>query len=140
MSMLRTAGITALKRALMAGTPVIAIDSWEEDQVISTLSAVSRSVFQSDKPLTQWDLQAGITAGDLNQPGVTTPEAALEAAARANEPGFFVFRDIVPFLGKPEIQRRIRTVNTAFRGQNRFLFLLGGDIHLPVDVRKDVYL
>ncbi|MBP7634589.1 AAA family ATPase, partial [Candidatus Ozemobacteraceae bacterium] len=85
-------------------------------------------------------LQAGITAGDLNQPGVTTPEAALEAAARANEPGFFVFRDIVPFLGKPEIQRRIRTVNTAFRGQNRFLFLLGGDIHLPVDVRKDVYL
>ncbi|HOT29353.1 MAG TPA: AAA family ATPase [Candidatus Ozemobacteraceae bacterium] len=136
----RTAGITALKRALMAGTPVIAISSWEEEQVIATLAAISRSVFQSDKTLTQWDLQAGLTAGDLNQPGVTTPEAALEAAVRATEPGFFVFRDIIPFLEKPEIQRRLRTVNTAFRGQNRFLFLLGGDIHLPVDVRKDVYL
>lgn len=138
--MLRTAGINALKRALMAGTPVIAINSWEEDQVLSTLSAISHSVFQNDKPLSQWDLQAGLTAGDLNQPGVTTPEAALEAAVRATDPGFFVFRDIVPFLGKPEIQRRIRTVNAVFRGQNRFLFLLGGDIHLPVDVRKDVYL
>ncbi|OQA08327.1 MAG: ATP-dependent zinc metalloprotease FtsH [bacterium ADurb.Bin374] len=138
--MLRTAGITALKRALMAGTPVIAINSWEEDQVISTLAAISRSVFQMDKPLTQWDLQSGLTSGDLSQAGVTTPEAALETAARATETGFFVFRDIVPFLAKPEIQRRIRTVNTAFRGQNRFLFLLGGDIHLPVDVRKDIYL
>lgn len=140
MNTFRSAGITALKRALMAGTPVIAVSSWEEDQVISTLTAISRSVFQSDKPLVQWDLQSGMTCGELSQPGTATPEAALEAALRSTEQGFFVFRDIIPYLNRPEIQRRLRSVSTAFRGQNRFLFLLGGDILLPTDVRKDIYL
>ena len=140
MSTVRAAGITALKRALMAGTPVIAVSSWEEDQVLSTLTAVSHSVFQSDKPLTQWDLQTGITCGEPALPGASTPEAALEAAARATEPGFFVFRDVIPFLGRPDVQRRLRSVAAAFRGQNRFLFLLGGDIQLPIDIRKEVYL
>ncbi|HEY9071718.1 MAG TPA: AAA family ATPase [Candidatus Ozemobacteraceae bacterium] len=140
MSSLRSAGITALKRALVAGTPLIAISSWEEDQVLSTLASISRSVFPSEKPLTEWDLQAGITCGELNQPGTSTPEAALEAVTCSSEPGFFVFRDLVPFLGRPEVQRRLRRVATSFRGQNRFLFLLGGDIHLPPEVRKDIFL
>jgi len=136
----RSASLQALKKALVAGYPIIAIDSYEEDQVLSALASFSKSVYSSDKGLTIWDLQTGIIRNDKSIDPKKDPTAALDSMQEIEGPGFFVCKDIVSYLTSPEIQRRLRNIHLAFRGQNKFLFILGSDIIIPPDLRKDIHL
>jgi AAA+ superfamily predicted ATPase len=136
----RAESILALKRALVAGYPIIAIDAWEEDQVLVALQGLAGSLFGATPAITTWDLQHG-----LQQPGEPAARPAsmleaLDAVAETQEPGFFICNDVVSSLTEPEVQRRLRTIHFAFRGHNRFLFLPGVEVHIPPTLSKDIHL
>ncbi|MFZ2958172.1 MAG: AAA family ATPase [Candidatus Ozemobacteraceae bacterium] len=136
----RAAGLQSIKKALTAGYPVIAIESWEEDQVGAALCALAKSLGQGEKGIQAWDFQYGLTSQETSIEGSSDPAAALDIIINRNEPGFFLFHDLAPLLEKPEIARRIRNIAAAFRGQNRFLFLIGAEMPIPHDLRKEIYL
>lgn len=124
----------------MAGYPIIGIDSFEEDQVVHSLAAMAKSAFQADRPPILWDLESGISGGETPFGSLKEPAAALAAIQKSAEPGFFVFRDLQHFFSNPEVLRGLKNVAQTFRGQNRFLFLLGSEMVLPPELRKDVHL
>ncbi|OIP26273.1 hypothetical protein AUK22_06970 [bacterium CG2_30_54_10] len=129
-----------IKNALIAGYPVIAINTQEEDQTVAALGHFSKSVYGAERSLINWDLKHGLCGGAGDSRQASTPEAALDSVFDYPEPAFFVFRDIASFLGRPEIIRRIRELNFSFRGQNRFVFLLGAEISIPPELGKDIHL
>ncbi len=128
---MRNERVSPIKRALIAGYPVIGVNTWEEDQTVAALAMFARSVYGADRPLIRWDLSHGLTCGENTLDPAPTPEVALERIAAHPEPGFFVLHDMLLALERPEIQRRVRDLGQAFRGQNRFVFLLGSDFRVP---------
>ncbi|MFZ5950416.1 MAG: hypothetical protein ACOYXC_06905, partial [Candidatus Rifleibacteriota bacterium] len=58
---LRQSGIKAMREALTGGYPIIAIETWEEDQTLASLSSFCQSVFQNRGVFQTWDLQNGLT-------------------------------------------------------------------------------
>ena len=136
----RAAGLLEIKKALAAGYPLIAIETWEDEHLRSALEALARSLFQSDQAVASWDCQLGLVVKGKPVEGTIDPLAALDHLAVHSEPGFFVFHDLVPLLGRPDIGRRLRNLAAAFRGQNRFAFILGSEIQIPPDLQKELYL
>lgn len=137
---MRTERVSPIKKALIAGYPVIGINTWEEDQTVAALGLFARSVFGADRPLIRWDLSHGLTCGETVLDPAPTPDLALDKILAHPDPGFFVLHDLQTYLDRPEIQRRIRDLALAFRGQNRFAFLLGPDFRVPPALGKDVFV
>ncbi|MEW6710903.1 MAG: AAA family ATPase [Candidatus Riflebacteria bacterium] len=136
---LRQSGIKAMREALTGGYPIIAIETWEEDQTLASLSSFCQSVFQNRGIFQTWDLQNGLTeSGPTGRP--MTLNEALDHIQTVDKPGFFVFKDLATALSEPETQRRIRNIHFSFRGQNRFLFFTGAEFIIPPEMRKDVLL
>jgi hypothetical protein len=138
----RAESVQALKKSLVAGYPIIGIDSLEEDQVENALTALFRSAFPTEGPAFYlWDLQNGFTGkGPLAGEAITDLLQALDKIYQSAEQGFFICKDVFRFIEKPEVQRRLQNIAQKFRGQHRFLFLLGREIILPVDLRKEIHL
>ncbi|MBF0408480.1 MAG: AAA family ATPase [Candidatus Riflebacteria bacterium] len=136
----RENSVAMVKTALVSGFPIIAIDSWEEEKVESSLVSLSRAVYQNDRDIYRWDAHHGLTCGDtvLEPPG--DPLIALDKIFSMNEQGFFLFKDLASFLPKPDLQRRIKNIACSFRGKRKFLFLTGPEIAIPLEIRKDIHL
>lgn len=136
----RSKGLNELKKALMAGYPVVGVDSLEEDQVDLALSTLFKTAFQTGGVFFTWDLQSGLANKGVPIEGAKGLIGALDLLFSVSEPGFFVFKDVFPFIDDPEVQRRIRNFNQRFQGQKHFLFLIGRDLFLPTDLRKEIHL
>ena len=139
-SQIRQASIKALKSALSGGYPVLAIETWEEESTISTLTAFYNSALKPNGILSVWDLQHGLTDANANTSKQLNAIEALEEIQKVTTPGFFIFKDLSENLLDTEIQRRIKNVYSAFKGQKRFLILLGAKFTLPVELNKDITL
>lgn len=129
-----------VKRAVIAGYPIIGINSWEEDRTIDSLLALSKAVYAKDQPVYVWDIQAGLYQDESIVSGGQSLSSALEKVQDIDEQGFFIFKDSFSFLDDPAIQRRIRKIYQAFRGQGRFLFLIGVEARIPLELQKEVFL
>ncbi|MBI3038676.1 AAA family ATPase [bacterium] len=136
----RSASIVAIKKALVAGYPLVGISSWEEDQVEAALAGLCKSLFNQTPCFFPWDLQNGLTRQGERIESTSKLEDALDWVQKQEGPGFFIFKDVSSFLPNPEVKRRLRNVAETFLGQNRFLFLLGTDFIIPSDFRKDIHL
>lgn len=134
----RQSGIKALKEALTGGYPIIAIETWEEDQTLAALANFCQTVFQNRGTYHTWDLQKGFCEGDDARP--MSLNQALDHIQTIDRPGFFVFKDLNKNLEDPETQRRLRNIHFQFRGLNRFVFFTGSDILIPPELRKDILL
>ncbi|HNV69377.1 MAG TPA: AAA family ATPase [Candidatus Ozemobacteraceae bacterium] len=142
----RTTAVNAIKKALVAGFPVIALVTSEEDQAENAIHSISRMAFAQEGSFQTWDLQQGLR--------VITPEGARPTIdgtigllpaldyllSQPSERGAILFKDLAFFLPQPEVQRRLKAFATQYRGQNRFLFLVGTQILLPVELRQDIHL
>jgi SpoVK/Ycf46/Vps4 family AAA+-type ATPase len=137
---MRTENLKALREALTGGYPIIGIETWEEDQTMVTLSSLCNSAFQGKGKFITWDLQNGLSEDGQPQNASIDLFQALDKVNNVSTPGFFVFKDLYTCLEQPEVQRRLRNIHFAFRGQNRFLFFTGPQILIPPDLRKDILL
>ena len=139
-AIIRQSSIKAIKDVLSGGYPVVAIETWEEESSLTTLSGFFNSAFKGNGSFMVWDLQNG-----LCEPATGTSEPlnaveALEKIQDSEKPGFYIFKDLSEILSDNEIQRRIKNVYSAFRGRNKFLILLGAKFTLPLELNKDITL
>lgn len=140
MSAPRKQDIKSLKEALTGGYPIIAIETWEEDATLTTLQSFFTSVFQGKGSFLTWDLQSGLLDVTTGETTACNAIDALDKVQAHDRTGFFVFKDLNASLSDADIQRRLRNIHFAFRGQNKFLLLTGSGFTIPAELRKDIIL
>lgn len=140
-----------LTQLLKARFPILAIESYEEQRVISEIQVVVQdaSRVRTARAIWTWSATTGLRKSDEPRQTVTrSPEDALDAALRLSDPSVVVFRDLHYVLsqpGRPEysgVVRRLRDMADAFRrGQvPRTVVLLSPMAAVPVELEKDVTL
>lgn len=134
----RQQSISAIKNGLVGGDPLVAIETWEEDQAIIVLQSFAKSAFAEKGCFISWDLQNGLTGTDTSYENDNNICSALEHIENIKEPGFYVFKDLCHFIKDPEVQRRLKSIAKSFRGSNRFLFFTATEILIPNELRKDI--
>ncbi len=131
--------LDALRPALIARHPIIAVDSYEEERVETTLEAVARSRFAKPVPLLTWSITRGLRGPEGAAPKSQSPLAALSAVASARE-GVFLFRDLHRHFDDPAVVRALRELRPRLVGTARLLFLVGPRVELPTELRRDIVL
>ena len=127
-----------LRSAVSGRSPLIYLLSPEEERVMAGLREVAAST--GNPPVVTWSCVQGLE-GETDAAATRDPVQALEAIARRSGPGYFVLKDIAPFLGRPEVVRSLRDAYYSGRGvENRHVFLLAAELVLPDSVQKELYL
>ena len=139
-AIIRQSSIKAIKDVLSGGYPVVAIETWEEESSLTTLSGFFNSAFKGNGSFMVWDLQKGLCEPSTGTSEQLNAIEALEKIQKSEKPGFYIFKDLSEILADNEIQRRIKNVYSAFRGRNKFLILLGAKFTLPLELNKDITL
>ena len=139
-AIIRQSSIKAIKDVLSGGYPVVAIETWEEESSLTTLSGFFNSAFKGNGSFMVWDLQNGLCEPSTGSSEPLSAIEALEKIQESEKPGFYIFKDLSEILSDNEIQRRIKNVYSAFRGRNKFLILLGAKFTLPLELNKDIAL
>jgi hypothetical protein len=91
-------------------------------------------------PVQTWTCVQGLE-GTTDGADTRDPVRAVEAIAQRPGPGYFVFKDLSPFLERPEVARAFRDL--YYRGldaEHRHVFIISPDLVLPETLRKEVYL
>lgn len=139
-AIIRQSSIKAIKDVLSGGYPVVALETWEEESSLATLSGFFNSAFKGNGSFMVWDLQNGLCEPSTGTSEPLNAIEALEKIQNSEKPGFYIFKDLSEILSDNEIQRRIKNVYSAFRGRNKFLILLGAKFTLPLELNKDITL
>jgi SpoVK/Ycf46/Vps4 family AAA+-type ATPase len=140
-----------LTQLLKARFPILAVESHEEQRVVSEIQAVAQDEtrIRTSRAIWMWSATTGLRKPDeLRESGTRTPEDALDAALRLSEPCVVVFRDLHNTLCQPNrpeypgIVRRLRDLAHAYRTGPlpRTAVLLSPTAAIPVDLEKDVTL
>jgi hypothetical protein len=110
---------------LRAGTPLLAIQTDEEDRALDRLSALAR------------DLGRGLHVG----PAETLSDgwqACFDAWLALEEPAIFVAIDLHPLLGDPRFVRALRVMATTLESRDQSLILVAPELAIPRDLEREV--
>ncbi len=116
--------------------PLIAIDTVEEERVLTLLQSVAA---QERMPLFEWSLTRGLTRVD-ETPGLgkmtATPLAMLQHLNGLTVEAIFWLKDLVPHLQDASAARQLREVSQQFGRSRATCLLTGHPIALPPDLEK----
>ncbi len=126
-----------LRSAVAGRSPLVYLLSPEEDRVMAGLRAVAAEI---SVPVVTWTCVQGLE-GEADAAATRDPVRAMEALARRPGAGFFVFKDLAPFIARPEVTRSLRDAYYGSRDtEHRHLFVIGSELVLPESLIKEVYL
>lgn len=115
--------------------PLIYLVTGEERRAVD---AVRRAGAASNTPIATWSLSEGLSDDEPEQePSTRDPAEALEAVGRRREPGLFVFLDLFPHLGRPEVVRKLRDRLPDVVRRRQTLVIVGPELVLPPGLDKD---
>lgn len=148
-----------ISTALRARVPVFAVETHEEDRILSLLKELSvnprfpdaRKPDDATRPVYGWSLTKGITeiASTGSQvmipPDLTDPIPALQwfldwGKTNPDAPAILAMFDPCPAFQKAAYTRLVREAAIALRSRKQNLFLVAPYIDLPTDLRHDVTL
>ncbi|MCX6580314.1 MAG: AAA family ATPase [Candidatus Aminicenantes bacterium] len=126
-----------IKNSVSVGQPIIQVISYEEKRVESHLKTMAE---QLNRPnLIYWDINNGLTRDNQAVQDTREPIKALDYVLKANLPGFFIFRDITPFIrNSPEIVRKFRDAYRKFKNTKSTIFLISPDEYFPDELKKEI--
>ncbi len=138
-----------LENLLKARFPLIYIESYEEQRVLSEITAVisDKDRLRTPRKLMIWSATEGLAAPGSQ--GTTNSKSAADALAIAQgttEPTVFVFKDLHTLFGdngKPADQmviRRLRDIAHSFKNGSSLLTLIivAPVLKLPTDLDKEI--
>lgn len=126
-----------IKNSVSVGQPIIQIVSYEEKRVESHLKTMAEQLSRPN--IIYWDINNGLTKDNQVIQDTREPLKALDYVLKANLPGFFIFRDIVPFIkNSPEIIRKFREAYRKFKNTKSNIFLISPDEYFPIELKKEI--
>ena len=137
--------------AFKARVPVLYVESFEEQRVLSEVTAVAgdSARVRTPRKVVTWSATQGLCeVGGEVRAGTQDAAKALGFLLRATEPTVFVFRDLHAALGDgqrppdPVVVRLLRDVAASFKQGDvaRALVLVSPVLRIPPELEKDVSL
>jgi hypothetical protein len=126
--------IRDLELLVLSRTPIIAIESAEEDRVRRQVEALALG---QEMPWFEWKATTGLKRAGLPDAmyDTTKPSAALRTMTEMQVEALFLFHDLQKYFDDPAILRAVRDVGTRFTGDRRCLVLCAPDLSLPPELR-----
>lgn len=124
-----------IRKSLRARHPILFLDSPEEDRIMRSLKRIA----DSDTKIRTWSCTRGLD--ESNDAGTMDPSAALMALIGDPQPGFFVFKDLTPFMTDPRLIRGLRDAYYTLRSvRGAHLFILTPEFCVPDSLAKNIYI
>ena len=127
-----------LQLVLDSGTPLVAIDTTDEERVLHLLKTLTLG--QSAKayrPLFRWTITDGLQRVDLDlepQRHNAAAEDVLRHIRAIDKPGIFALLDFHPFLAEPLNVRLLKDIALAARSSQLVVLLIGHRIEIPQEL------
>lgn len=124
-----------IQKSLKARHPILFLHSPEEDRVIRSLTRVAGP----ETRIRTWSCTRGLDESDDQD--TTDPSAALKKLTTDPQPGFFVFKDLTPFMEDPGLIRCLRDAYYTLRSvRGAHLFILSPVFCVPESLAKNIYV
>ncbi|WP_374012783.1 AAA family ATPase [Pseudoxanthomonas koreensis] len=124
--------LTALIRA---NTPLIVIESRDEEQVVDLFR---QSLMQVWRALYRWTITEGMRRLDLDREddaqGPPDASSVLRAIQEAEQRGIYLLLDFHPYLGYASHQRLLRDILQRRHCQPHVMVLVGARVELPAEL------
>ena len=137
-----------LRAAIEGRHPLIYIHCTEEVRVTERLRRLAAEVAPGSALYT-WTCTRGLepesggtlAAAAAPERNTRDPVAAIQAVAAAPAPGFYLFRDLTPFLERPAVARALRDTHGVLMGrQGSALLMVSPEVQIPPGLRGSVLL
>jgi len=126
-----------LESAVAGRSPLIYLLTTEEERLMKGLREVAAG--QGGVPVFTWTCVQGLEGADATE--TQDPVRAVAAVAQRTGPGYFVFKDLAPFLSRPELARALRDLYyRSLDLEHRHVFIVSPELVLPETLRKECYL
>jgi len=129
-----------LATLIRASTPLIAIETAEENRVVETFRHVIAQVL---RPLYRWTITDGLRRLDMapvdgEAPREVAPDATatLQALRQNDEAGIYLLLDFLPYLRYPMTLRLVREICQRQNCAAHTLVLIGTKLELPEDLES----
>lgn len=120
---------------LRAGTPLIVIDSAEENRVVESFR---HAIAQTLRPLYHWSITEGLKRLDMadDESAEIAPDASytLQAIKQSSVRGVYLLLDFNPYLRYPMVLRLIREIVQRHGSDAHTLVLLAPKVELPEEL------
>ena len=124
-----------IQKSLKARHPILFLHSPEEDRILRSLNRLAGS----DARIRTWSCTRGLDESE--DTGTTDPSAALAALIGDPQPGFYVFKDLTPFMDDPRLIRGLRDAYYTLRSvKGAHLFILSPVFCVPEALTKNIYV
>ncbi len=122
---------------IRAGTPLISIETHEEQRAVALFKRVISKVW---RPLFCWTVTEGLLRLDLDMPTSgqrsIEPEAVLRSIKKTKERSIFLLMDFHPYLEDPTHLRLIREITQSKETGSHSLVFISPELDLPRELGK----
>jgi SpoVK/Ycf46/Vps4 family AAA+-type ATPase len=130
-----------INRIIASGTPVLYVETWEEERLQRMLSTASQALFSDDRPVWSWTAALGFTSGPDTDSTILNPVEALAFVINAQAEAIFLMRDLPALFGEnPDLVRALRDAYDTFSVRPGTVVLSHPSIIIPEELGKEVYL
>ena len=127
-----------LKSAIAARYPLIFVRTPEEDRVIAALDPVLNACIPGGSTSVWTSVSGWAPANDEDS---RDPATAVQATCRDPHPGFYVMKDLTPFMSDSYVIRSLRDAYYALsKLGNTFLVILSPVIAIPEELSREVFV
>jgi ATP-dependent 26S proteasome regulatory subunit len=124
-----------IRTSIRAQSPVIYLYSPEEERLLRMIRTIAD---EQGAEVREWTCVEGLEGTD--DIATRDPVTALQRVIDEDLSGFIVFKDLAPFLDRPEAVRAVRDVYYSAAAGHRTLIILSADLNLPETLKKEVHM
>ena len=127
-----------IREAIDSRYPLIYIQSAEEERVLGRLRDLAEAHY-AQLPVRTWTCTRGFDQDPAIDGGHRDPLAAIQAILEGPRRGFYVMKDLAPFLTRPEVARALRDAYFALAREPLWIiFVLSPELSIPPTLERSV--
>jgi len=126
-----------IESAIRARYPIVYMHTPEEDRVLRALSAMVEGCVPGGKVVT-WSSLGGLDGGG---PDSRDPVTAIQSILADPAPGFYVMKDLSPFMSDTAVMRALRDAYHMLGEEGRTYIIVVSPVReVPDELSKEVFL
>ncbi len=125
-----------IRSGLAGGHPLLYVCTPEEERVESALAQLLPEYAPRGR-LSVWTCTEGLDGADDD---TRDPVAALRAVVRVPHEGFYLFKDLADYMGRPDVVRALRDVYYRLHGSARTcVVIVASALVIPESLEREIY-
>ncbi|MFO7820673.1 MAG: AAA family ATPase [Lentisphaeria bacterium] len=126
-----------IRQAVLARNPIIYLHTPEEDRLLDILKDLAN---EDQVTVHEWSCVNGFEHAESTEAS-SAPASALQTIAEGSQPGFFIMKDLSPFMQEPAVKRALRDVYYAHKRNRKIcLFILDPQLDIPEGLQREIRL